>query len=209
LSLKELKNKPLDHIKNIASLYYQAYDKDYNGLSRYMKSRKGLGGATLQAINKMLGGKITTLLRVHYLFKMKVISITTVNFHSCSGFAYPRVEIKAKILDIIKGSNNFKPGDNFIFFYIPDMRETSYNFMQDEIVFCGITTTDDCNGITEFLFFENDNKGEDASFGRFPIENGILIDRNNVWGYGKSVPWEEFKMKITQDINNIIAGNKK
>jgi len=206
LSEKELMNKPLDYIKKIASLRYQAYDKDYISIARLMKSRKGLGGGTLEAIDKMLGEKVTTLLRVHYLLEMKINSIKTEDYHSNSGITYPRVEINASILDIIKGINMFKQGDSITYCYSPELRTTNYRFQLGETVFAAIITADDKNGITDFLFYENDKKGEDASYGRYPIENGILIDRNNVWGYGKSVPWNEFKMKLTQDINNIITG---
>jgi hypothetical protein len=205
LTYKQLKNKQIDYIKQIASLRYQAYDKNYIGMFRYMKSRKGLGGATLQAINKMLGEKVYTLIQASYLLEMKINSITNMEYKH-DGIIIHKVGISASILDIIKGIIKFKPGDSITFYYNIDIRETNYNFKKGEIVFAGITTGEDrVYGIHNMLLYENDMNGEDASYGRYPIENGILIDIDNAWGYGKSVPWEEFKKKITQDINNIIS----
>jgi len=86
------------------------------------------------------------------------------------------------------------------------LRSTDYNFQKGETIFAGIRINDDKNVVTNFLFYEHNESGKDASYGRYPIENGILIDIDNAWGYGKSIPWEEFKMKLTQDINNIISG---
>jgi hypothetical protein len=206
LSLKELKNKQIDYIKQIASLRYQAYDKDYIGMFRFMKSRKGLGGATLQAINKMLGEKVCTLIQASYLLEMKINSINNVQYKHDGTISY-KVEISASILDVLKGKNKFNLGDSIIFYYDSDIRWTNYNFKLGETVFAGfLTGEDNVMGINNALLYGNDMNGEDASYGRYPIENGILIDRNNVWGYGRSVPWKEFKMKITQDINNIISG---
>ena len=192
-SEKDLMNQPLDSIKKIAGMWYQAGDKDYIGIHRYLKSRKGLGGVTFQTIYKMLGPRVTELIQIGYLLEMKINSINKVEFHSPSGFTYPRVEINATILDAIKGSNKLKPGDSITFVYNGYLRRTDYNFQKGETIFAGIRIDDDKNVITNFLYYKNNEKGKDASYGRYPIENGILIDRNNVWGYGKSVPWKELK----------------
>jgi hypothetical protein len=206
LSVKKLMKQPLDSIKEIASLSYQANDKDYIGVHRYLISRKGLVAETFQAIHKMLGGKVTKLIQIGYLLEMKINSINEVSFHSPSGITYPRVEINATILDEIKG-NKLKPGDSITFVYNCFLRRTDYNFQKGETIFAGISINDYNNIITNYLFYDESNESvKDGSYGRFPIKNGILIDRNNAWGYGKSVPWEEFKMKLAQDINNIITG---
>ena len=206
LSFRQLKNKPIDYIKQIASLRYQAYNKDYIGMFRYMKPRKGLEPTILHAIHEILGEKVCTLIEVSYLLEMKINSITNVQ-HQSDGFISYKVEINASILDIIKGKNKFKPEDSITFYYDIDIRKTNYNFKLGETVFAGFLTGEDKSyGINNALLYGNDMNGENASYGRYPIENGILIDRNNAWGYGTSIPWEEFKKKITQDINNIILG---
>ncbi|MDR3609110.1 MAG: hypothetical protein P4L27_00940, partial [Ignavibacteriaceae bacterium] len=201
-----LKSLSLDKIKKIASLRYQAYDKDFFNARKYLlKSRKESG--IIGIIREKMGDKVATLLWVNYLLKYKINSVNLVQHHSSAGFTYPRYEINATILDVIKGINKFKPGDTLMFFYIPGGDDIPYvDFHEGETVFSGFLTGEDKNGISIALFYENAKGGSDASYGRYPIENGILIDSNNAWGYGKSVPWEEFKKKLTQDINNIISG---
>ncbi|MDR3609635.1 MAG: hypothetical protein P4L27_03655, partial [Ignavibacteriaceae bacterium] len=201
-----LKSLSLDKIKKIASLRYQAYDKDFFNASKYLlKSRKESG--IIGIIREKMGNKVATLLWVNYLLKYKINSVNLVqHYSSAADFTYPRYEINATILDVIKGINKFKPGDTLMFSYIPGDYVPYVDFHKGETVFSGFLTGEYRNVISITLFYENPRGGSDASYGRYPIGNGILIDANNAWGYGKSVPWEEFKRRLTQDINNIILG---
>jgi hypothetical protein len=208
LSEKELMNQPLDYIKKIASMRYQAYDKDYIGTQRYFEKRKGLAGMTFAIISRKLGNRVANLIQVSYLLELQIYSIETIQHHSSINLNYPRVEIKAKVLEAIKGNSKFKSGDSITFYYNCHNRLTNYDFKNDETVFAAINVLDYKNTITNFLSLGryDGTMAENSSFGRYPIENGILIDSDNAWGYGKSLPWEEFKGRLTQDINIIISG---
>ena len=201
-------NQPLDSIKKIASLYYQACDKDYVGLRRYFKSVKGPQGIISTVLGRRLDKRLINLMDINYLLELKINSINTVQYHSGSGLTYPRVEISAIVMDAIKGTNKFKPGDSITFVYNYYDRMTNYNFQEGEIVFAAINASDNKNIVTNYLSTERHDgtRLDNISYGRYPIKNGVLFDIDNAWGYGKSVPWEEFKKKLTQDINNIILG---
>jgi hypothetical protein len=211
LSEKDLMNQPLDSIKKIASLYYQACDKDCIGIKRYFRSIKGLQGIIYTVLTKRLDTRVINLMDINYLLELRINSLITVQHHSLSAnITYPRVEISATVIEALKGTNKFKPGDHITFVYNCHDRMTSYNFQEGETVFAAVDATDDKDIVTNFLSTgrHDGTRLDNRSYGRYPIENGILIDNNNAWGYGKSVPWEEFKKKLTQDINEIYQGDR-
>jgi ligand-binding sensor domain-containing protein len=145
---------------------------------------------------------ISTLTRVNLFLKYKINYINTVQHHSPVGITYPRLEISITILDVIKSPGKLKPGDTLMFFYFWNSENPYVDFQLKDTVFSGFSTWEEKNDISTSFFNPNDSNG---SKGKFLIINGILFDLNNFWGYGKSVPWEDFKKKITQDINNIIS----
>src|ERR1039458_194919 len=139
-----LKSLSLDKIKQIASLRYQAYDKDFFNASKYLlKSRKESG--IIGIIREKMGNKVATLLWVNYLLKYKINSINLIEFHSKSGISYPRYEINATILEVVKGTNKFKSGDTLMFFYGGNIPYV--DFHEGEMVFSGFLTGEDKNGI--------------------------------------------------------------
>jgi hypothetical protein len=113
----------------------------------------------------------------------------------------------ATILDILKGKNIFKPGDTLTYFYWlnPNRDHSTPNGIEiGDTVCVGLSVRDSVNRFDLSRIRFNASKANNYS--RAQIINDILIDKNDIWGYGNAIPWQEFKRKITQDINNIISG---
>ncbi|MDR3609108.1 MAG: hypothetical protein P4L27_00930 [Ignavibacteriaceae bacterium] len=221
-SYNYIKNTSSEEIKKVASLMYKAFDKDYIGLKQYRGNKNkewgkengnkikkqesvtsikfgGIEGILWDKIENILGKGKLILIRVPFLLKVKIENIQSTKFHN----TVAQIVVNAKVLEILKGNNNLSVGDNITFYYMKGWRITNYNFHLGETVFVAIEPRSE--GIALVTYNDNSHSS-DNSFGRYPIENGILIDKNNAWGYGKNISWQDFKVLIKQDINNIVLG---
>jgi hypothetical protein len=203
LSYGELKGKPLSYIKHLASMQYLAFDKDYAAMSSYIKNNKGIQGETEKIIEEKLGDKVSAFLQINYLVKIRIIS-RTIHSHNYDA-GPPGIMSTVTILDIIKGENTFKPGDTLTYFYWlnPNRDHSTPKGIEiGDTVFVGLSVHDSVKSfdLTRIMF----NAGKESNYARAQIMNDILVDKYNIWGYGKSVPWEDFKKNITQDIKNLI-----
>ena len=219
---KNIKNMLPEDIKKVASMMYKAYDRDYVGLINF-SSEKNMEWERENANRLKRGELVTTqkfgfvekslwdkientmgkrkliLIRVPFLVKVKIENIQDTKYHNIAA----QVVIKAKVIDILKGDNDLSIDDNIGFYYMKGWRLTNYNFQIGETVFVAVEPRSEGNAL---VIYNDRSENPDNSYGRYPIQNGILIDRNNAWGYGKNISWEDFKVFIKQDINNIILG---
>lgn len=110
---------------------------------------------------------------------------------------FSEIDVTVVICEVFKGNTHYKVGDEITFYYklgwIEAARRT---FAIGEILFLPLLVIDH-NSKRHGLIFNPE------SYGKFPIMNFKVFDSGNYFDYGTEVPWEEFRSKIIQQINEI------
>ncbi|MBI2417800.1 MAG: hypothetical protein HYV28_07835 [Ignavibacteriales bacterium] len=209
-------NMPLNQLKHAAKIMYEATETD----AMETKKQQGLLFANgkigknalypfrcpLQVYDHLLNrhtAQLHTALPViscDCLFKATVKSVKKVKYISPSdpdGFPFSEIDVAIVIDEIYKGSTSFKVGDEITFYYMLEWMETAnLTFAVGETLLLPLIIKGNNYNVHGLIF-------NPESYGKFPIVNNKVIDPLNYFGYGTEVPWEEFRSKIIQQINEI------
>jgi hypothetical protein len=158
-----------------------------------------------QKIREALPHNIYPLIAADYLLRVNIKSVNNVlhaykNYET--GYTEPPlnyIEVKATIEDIIKGNSRFSVGQTIVFYYMPYWRKGG-----------GFIAGDDCLVPLQARLspeFHLNNIGLlttlDSSYGKYPIINNALIDKDNYFEYGQKVSWNAFKNNLIELIKTI------
>ncbi len=214
-------------VKNIAKFFYLATEKDPVAKEKNFQKRLGnintlkkrsltsstipLGVVRSNLLMKMdtvLPHDFYSLASTDYLLKVKILSFKTdkmlVNPEDKTSFSVLYNKYECVIEDIIKGSNRFSIGDKLTFFYVPFLGHgPNKQFIINKSYFLPLEVTVGDGNYDWLRLKFLDNKSSNPSSGYFPIENNIVKDQNNYFGFGKDVLWENFKKNFTDDISII------
>jgi hypothetical protein len=218
-----------DKLKAIAKMMYEACEKDAVSVAgkifaecvlsdsldlqkwKYHKNVEVFAKPTLtryylyKKFREKLPHNVYPLIASDYLLKVKILSIKNVlrAYQSIEdGHIEPSlnyIEIEARIVDIIKGATRFSVGETLTFYYMPYWRGgNSFGKEEECFVLLQARVSPDFNlnqiGLLTTL---------DKSYGKYPIINGELIDKENYFGYGTKVQWNIFKNNLLELIKTI------
>ncbi len=175
----------------------------------------------LQTARKRLTSLDMMLLAAPYLVKAIIVGSRTYQYvaqKEPNGYeiTVPRTDITAIIEDVLQGNGQLSKGDTITFYYLPEWRPTKWNFQDGETCLVPLYPLS-YQGQTNFqLLTSLEEKGNENgisdeeterdttfSYGRYPIRNGDLIDRDNHFGFGISIRWNNFKKLILNEIATI------
>lgn len=156
-------------------------------------------------ISETLPQNVYPLILADYLMRVKILQINYVvrrDLNYETGIYEPplsSIEIKAEVLDIIKGDSRFFVGQEITFYYMSYWREGN-SFVENEDCFvllqARLSPEFHLNQIGLLTYL-------DSSYGRYPIENNMIIDKDNYFGYGTKVYWNTFKDNLLELIKTI------
>lgn len=201
--------------KHIARMMYEAHAKDTKEIYGFIRKRidekklsKELSKPTPNLIVGMLVRKTEKLLTNNqkaligdpWLLKITINSRED-SIHTVeeTGATLGLVNIHATVNDVIKG-DIFKNGDSIKFYYMNFWRNIP-EFINGETYLLFLSFKKPKNGTELIAFTGTTNWGNHSA--QLPIINGNVVDENNSWGYGKQLPYEQFKSKILEEINII------
>jgi hypothetical protein len=222
-----IKNMGIDELQKAAKLMYEAYennaeetikflarrDKEIDTLNKISKLNnpgyidKVMPDETkwklLKKFKKEFPPVIYALLKSPYKLKVSITTIKKSIYKDPNSSArLPRTNINAAIQEVVQGGSRFKPGDVLTFYFMDYWRPTSLSFKEGKVYFVSLYPWwSDTNELS--LLALDTFASYDSSYGWYPIENGYLIDKNNFWGFGNEISWDEFKSDILQKINLI------
>ena len=177
------------------------YNKDVKLFAKPSLTRNYL----YSKISETLSHNVYPLILADYLLRVKILQINYVlrkDLNYETGIydpSMPSMEIKAKVLDIIKGDSRFYIGQEITFYYIIYWRSGN-SFVVNEECFVPLQAR------VAPAFHLNEIgllASLDSSYGRYPIENNMIIDKDNYFGYGIKVPWNTFKSNLLELIKTI------
>jgi hypothetical protein len=224
---RDMDTMSLERLKSIARMMYEASEADakLNFISYMNKSVEAeslevlkykynlnvpaiarpaqVKGKILEKIMNEISELTEILMFSDYFIKGQILTIETVDYKVSDLDVIDKIEIKVKIQDILKGDKKFIIGDELTFFYMSMWRRTDFDFVVGEECFfplnvIGFPEVDICLSCKDCL-----TEYAGGSFGRFPIIEGILIDKNNHFGFGEKIQWEKFRSNLIQQILNI------
>lgn len=218
-------------IKRVANIFFNAFEKDAVLTYQYFRKRDDeiklankmditegvMPNETkwelIKRFKNHFGSDIYTLIWIPYLLKVKINHIEKYTYIDPKSPAkLSRTDIDATILDIVKGSSRFNVGDIVNFYFMDYWRPTLDNFVEGETCFIPLAPNTEYNNDYKLIALVTtlDAQNNDivtlnnyASFGRYPIDEGNLFDKNNFWGYGEKISWTEFKANLNKNINLI------
>ncbi len=215
---------PSGQLKQYARIVYEAdetdplaVDKEIQKNRKWRVSPSRFRYALLNSIKARLSLLDFNLVAAPRIVKATIIRVETVDYKVEGGppgvnaGSLPRTDLTAIVDEVFKSDTLLSTGDIIRFYYFPFWRPTRWNFEigdtcllpLEPLLFRGtefvalITDLDGHRSDTGAI--ENDS----ASYGRYPIVNGVLVDRKNSFGYGARTKWESFRSILLQEIKAI------
>lgn len=205
---------PLQRLKRFAGTYYDARESDPLKFSSRLDANDYavlFNRLLLGAVKKRLAPLDYALVASPYLLRIKVVSVVSVNVDVDS--TLPGLRVRGTVVTGVL-EQAFQPvgrlsvGDTVKFYYSDFWRpwwlkfQSGCPYFVPLMPFAGVKsvpfTVMSLDGMTSDVgVYSESNK---ASYGRYPIVNDSLIDRNDFFGYGQEVSWERFRRAVLHHI---------
>jgi hypothetical protein len=211
----------INRLKNYASIINAASERDsYLKLTYYdtvVRKSKDLVNSTFRepdgpsiiASNLVLGmimEKVQTelppiiekLLYADYIIKGEIIRSEPFEYQVQGSNSFiTKVNVTVKILEVIKGDWRLVQGDEVTFEYLP------YNVSLDlfnpgEVCLLPLRKWGFYGDTFGLVYMKSPE--ESISWGKLPIQNNIVIDKDNYFGQGEQLPWDMMKMHIVEQL---------
>jgi hypothetical protein len=173
-------------------------------------------GEILSKIEHKLSHRIYSLICSPYWVRVKILEN-----YNLKKYNHPdstrinsrnnREYIHAIIEEVVSGQSCYSKGDTIDFKLFQIDREGGLDFQEGEDCFVPLEPRvyQNVKTIVLTIYLDEDfdhpyiDYGPCWSCGRYPVDNGILIDRKNTFGLGTKIKWSEFVKTIKDEIQKI------
>ncbi|MBU0560289.1 MAG: hypothetical protein KKD86_18675 [Bacteroidetes bacterium] len=156
-----------------------------------------LEGLFENRMKKTLPEIMINVLRIPYIF-MGTIKTINISDDILKGdkntpdLRMKKIIVTAIAEEILKGENKFQVGDEVEFYFYKNWNRSGLELEEGETYFISLLPTMNLKGdhLLSLVFFSEDKNAI------FHIEDEILIDTKNYFGFGPQILWDDFKSKF-------------
>ncbi|MFH0733857.1 MAG: hypothetical protein V1773_04725 [bacterium] len=193
-----------------SSEYRMFIDEEYKRVSALSRNGKATIvnmpthklGLLSGIITKQYGATFFRTEMIPYFLRVKINKKTSWNYISGNKKTYSAVKLMCSIEDVIKGDNRFSINDIVLINYF-DLwfEDTNITFLEGGTYFIPVESwdgmNDNYNGFSLAMLDDNNR-------GIYPIIDGEVITKGNIFGIGERTNWEEFKINFSEKYINLF-----
>jgi hypothetical protein len=222
---EKLDNATTEQVMRLAKIAYEAHENDPVGVYRFLVSKNkewgelvrndkskinkprigNIRGQIWELIKQKISVKTYEVCRIPFFVKANIISKDTVIYTDFStGFDYTKVNIIVEVIEVLKGKNTFKEGDKLEFYYLRSWEKPKNEFEIGDTYFLPLEPRSEDDIDYDMIALVTYIDTPDVVF---EIRNGVLLDKENYFGYGNNIDWEIFEKKFNAFVTKIKEGN--
>ena len=204
-----IKSMSIGELKSAAGLMFRASDADAAGINDSLTARadrfmqdysKGIRGGVkpgfvevkiLDEVKKQISSVVYALLQFDFLLDVRVTKVEAVPGGLSLMPNAKRTVVTASVLQVHKGTGKLKPGDQIQFYYY-DIRlshKVTFEPGRDYLIPLDYT----------LAWYTGFDKSETY----YPIENGMLTDSSDLFGFGNRLELKTFEAKLDSLITEV------
>jgi hypothetical protein len=161
-------------------------------------------GKIWNLIKQKISVRTYELAKIPYFVKARIISKDTVQYEDKSTkFNYTKINIKAEVIESIKGKNRFNEGKEFEFYFFAYWEKPKEEYKINNTYLLPLEPRVEYDLNPKLIALVTYIDSPDVFF---PVKNGLLLDKYNYFGFGDT-NWDSFKKNFNDMIDKIKEEN--